>query len=146
MNCLSIGSDACHHDLAIVIAVGLGLGIGFCATTGSCLKGCTGIVYPECEDLYTVAMLAHMVRDGVVFLQCAGKHQSYFVLLEHVGGAIAHAGFRSGISYQLKAKGILVVHCRLLGVSYIKFYVVGSVEWEEVLAHIGSLKQVNTNV
>jgi hypothetical protein len=59
-------------------------------------------------------------------------------LLEHIRSPVSEARLRACIGIRLKAEGGLVVVSGLLGISYIKLYIIDSMKRQKIL-HVASL-------
>ena len=83
-------------------------------------------------DAHAVAMAVDVLGDRVAGAQRGGQHKANLALLQHVGGAVALAGFRPGVGHQRHAKGGAIEIGRLARISYEEFDVIGAAEGKEV--------------
>jgi hypothetical protein len=74
----------------------------------------------------------HVAGDVRVRVEGGSEHQPDLVLHQHVGGAVAQACFRTGIGYQFKAKGGLVIMGRLFGIPHIEFNMIRALQRQEI--------------
>src|SRR5438105_3377194 len=85
------------------------------------------------RDIFvTVAMFIDMISYGVVRPDWRRQNKGKFVLSKDITCSIFHSRFRPGISKALKAKNGFVKMRGLLGVSYVKLDVIGSLKREEI--------------
>jgi hypothetical protein len=71
-------------------------------------------------------MTGGMIGNADAAAQRGGEHKADFALLQHIGSAIAQAGFRSGIGHQRHAHGGAVKIGRLARVAHVEFHVIGA--------------------
>ena len=132
-----VGFDAAEDGGAVLVGNLVGLKSTFCAALGGLLPALAGVVYPEGNVLDAVAVQTQVVVQGRFRGHGGGDHQGDFVLPQHIGGAVLHAGLQAAVGQVLKPEGGFVEMGHLLGVADDKFDVVGAVEGEEIF-HEGS--------
>src|ERR1700759_878301 len=66
-------------------------------------------------------------------MQRRSQHNADLALLQHVRCTVTHPSLRTSIRQILKTESSLVIMGRLLGIAYIKFYVIRTVQWQEVV-------------
>ena len=69
---------------------------------------------------------------GSLAAQRRGQHKANLALLHNVGGAVALAGFRPGVSHQRHAKGGAIKVRRLPRVSHVELNVVGALKRKKI--------------
>src|SRR5580700_1170204 len=82
-----------------------------------------------------------MIGDGGLGRERGGEHEADFVLRQHVGGALAHAGFGSAIGSDPEPERRAVVVRGLARVANVELDVVGSVERQKILFNLRGLFQ-----
>ncbi len=133
MDGFAVCFDGSRFDPAVLVFEFLDREGRFCAAFEGGMVGFFGIVNPEGQHFYAVAMFVHVVGHFVIGAQGGSEHQPDLVLLQNIRGTVAHAGFGAAVRYQFEAKGRLIVVRRLLGVAYVKFDVVGTFDGEGIL-------------
>src|SRR4051812_397668 len=78
-------------------------------------------------------MFEYMLRYFIAGPQRSSEHKTYLTLLQNIRSAITHACFRTGICQALKTKCCFIKMGSLLCIAYVKFYVVSTIDRQEVL-------------
>ena len=130
---LAVGVDTGHTDFTKLICQRNRFLIRLSAAFCRLLESLVGIIYPKGQNFNAIAMLFNMFADRRRRVKPCGEHNTDFSLLQHIGCAVSHTRFRSGIGYGLEAEGRFVIVCCLLGITHIKFNVIGTVDGQKVV-------------
>jgi hypothetical protein len=96
------------------------------------MKSRAGIVHPQRDDFYAVAVVLEVLGNRRVRSERRGEYQPDFTLRQHIRSAVAHARFQPRIGQRLEPESGFVKMCGLFGVADVEFDVVRAEQGQEV--------------
>src|SRR5258708_1776075 len=84
------------------------------------------VAHAQCDGLDAVAVGAHVLGDLARRRQRRGDDEAHPALLQHVRGAVAHAGLGTGVGDHVEAEGAAIELRCLPGVADVELDVVGA--------------------